>query len=99
MEVVAYPSYYEGFGLPVLEAMTLGTPVVTSNVSSLPEVAGNAALTIDPNEPIELAGAIYKVIGDKLLRQELIEKGKQQAQQFSWQKTAQKTIAAYKALV
>ncbi len=97
-DVFAYPSYYEGFGLPVLEAMTLGTPVVTSNVSSLPEVAGNAALTIDPNQPIQLAEAIYKVINDNLLRQELIEKGKHQAQQFSWQKTARQTIAAYKAL-
>ncbi len=60
--------------------MTLGTPVVTSNVSSLPEVAGNVDLTIDPNQPIQLAEAICKVISDQLLHQELIEKGKQQDQ-------------------
>ncbi|MDJ0743661.1 MAG: glycosyltransferase family 1 protein [Xenococcaceae cyanobacterium MO_167.B27] len=98
-DVFAYPSRYEGFGLPVLEAMTLGTPVVTSYVSSLPEVAGDAALTIDPNEPLQLAEAIYQVISSTQLNQELILKGKQRAQQFSWQKTAQKTVAAYKALL
>ena len=94
-DVFVYPSYYEGFGLPVLEAMTLGTPVVTANTSSLPEVAGDAALLINPHEPIELAEAILNIISDTQLRHKLIQKGKQRAQMFSWQKTARETIKAY----
>jgi len=98
-DVFVYPSHYEGFGLPVLEAMTLGAPVVTSNTSSLPEVAGDAALLIDPNDPIHLANAILKVISDSQLRNELIQKGKARAKLFSWDKTAQETLNAYKSLL
>ena len=97
--VFVYPSHYEGFGLPVLEAMTLGAPVVTSNTSSLPEVAGDAALLIDPNDPIHLANAVLKVISDSQLRNELIQKGKARAKLFSWDKTAQETLNAYKSLL
>ncbi|BCL35880.1 glycosyltransferase family 4 protein [Nostoc sp. MS1] len=96
--VFVYPSYYEGFGLPVLEAMTLGAPVVTSNTSSIPEVAGDAALLIDPNDPIQLADAILKVISDSQLRQDLIIKGKERAKLFSWERTAKETLNAYKSL-
>ncbi|WP_424098423.1 glycosyltransferase family 4 protein [Moorena producens] len=98
-DVFVYPSYYEGFGLPVLEAMTLGAPVVTSNTSSLPEVAGDAAILIDPNQPIELADAIVKVTSNSSLREELIRKGKERAMLFSWERTARETLAAYTSLV
>ncbi|MEQ9552837.1 MAG: glycosyltransferase family 1 protein [Coleofasciculus sp. G3-WIS-01] len=98
-DVFAYPSHYEGFGLPVLEAMTLGAPVVTSNTSSLPEVAGDAALLIDPNDPTQLADAILKIISDTQLCQDLIQKGKERAKLFSWEKTAKETLNAYKSLL
>lgn len=75
-DVFVYPSYYEGFGLPVLEAMTLGAPVVTSNTSSLPEVVGDAALLIEPHDSTSLAEAILQVISDSQLRNQLIDKGK-----------------------
>ncbi|NEP15711.1 MAG: glycosyltransferase family 4 protein, partial [Leptolyngbya sp. SIO4C1] len=97
--VLAYPSYYEGFGLPVLESMIFETPVVTSNTSSLPEVAGEAALLINPNDFEELAEAILKVLTEDGLRQCLIKKGKDQAQKFSWQATARKTLAAYHSIM
>ena len=98
-DVFVYPSHYEGFGLPVLEAMTLGTPVVTSNTSSIPEVAGDAAILIDPNDYIQLAEAILKVVSDRQLRQELIKKGKERAKLFSWERTAKKTLNAYRTLL
>ncbi|MBA2748397.1 MAG: glycosyltransferase, partial [Tatlockia sp.] len=93
-----YPSYYEGFGLPVLEAMTLGAPVVTSNTSSLPEVAGDAAILVDPKDVISLAEAILRVVSDRNLRNELIIKGKAQAKLYSWERTAKETLNAYKTI-
>ncbi|MCP2727786.1 glycosyltransferase family 4 protein [Limnofasciculus baicalensis] len=98
-DVFVYPSHYEGFGLPVLEAMTLGAPVITSNTSSLPEVTGDAALLINPDDQMHLAEAILKVISDSQLRQQLIEKGKERAKLFSWERTAKETIKAYKSLL
>nr|WP_292740332.1 glycosyltransferase family 1 protein [Nostoc sp. JL31] len=98
-DVFVYPSHYEGFGLPVLEAMTLGTAVVTSNTSSIPEVTGDAAILIDPNDPIQLAEAILKVISDSQLRQDLIEKGKAKAKLFSWERTAKETLKAYRSII
>jgi glycosyltransferase involved in cell wall biosynthesis len=98
-DVFVYPSHYEGFGLPVLEAMTLGTPVVTSNTSSIPEVAGDAAILIDPNDSMQLAEAILKVISDRQLRQELIKKGKERAKLFSWERTAKETLNAYRTIL
>ncbi|MEO1427510.1 MAG: glycosyltransferase family 1 protein [Cyanobacteria bacterium J06633_8] len=98
-DAFVYPSHYEGFGLPVLEAMTLGTPVVTSNNSSLPEVAGDAALLINPDEPMQLAEAILKLISDSQLRQEFVEKGKERAKMFSWERTAVETLKAYRSIV
>ncbi|YAI81845.1 MAG: glycosyltransferase family 4 protein [cyanobacterium endosymbiont of Rhopalodia sterrenbergii] len=97
-EAFIYPSFYEGFGLPVLEAMTLGSPVITSNTSSLPEIAGDAALLINPNDFLELAEAILKVISDSQLRKELTKKGKERAKLFSWEKTAQETLKAYQLI-
>lgn len=82
------PSQYEGFGLPVLEAMACGTPVVTSTVTSLPEVAGSATLLVDPNESDEIAGAIRRVVSDSSLRERMRTLGIEQAKKFSWDKTA-----------
>ncbi len=96
-DVFAYPARYEGFGLPVLEAMACGTPVVTSNVSSLPEVAGDAGLLVSPDDPAALAGAIRGVIANHSLATDLSRRGRQRASLFSWSATAQLTVGAYRA--
>lgn len=90
-----YPSLFEGFGLPPLEAMACGTPVVTSGVSSLPEVTGGAALLIDPNDEQSLASALVKIVSDDLLRAQLREKGIAQAKKFTWRDAAEKTLRLY----
>lgn len=94
-DLFVYPSLYEGFGLPVLEAMACGTPVVTSNCTSIPEVTGDAALLIDPYSVDELAKAIDRVLCDELLRANLKKKSLARAQVFSWRKTAILTWAVY----
>jgi glycosyltransferase involved in cell wall biosynthesis len=91
-----YPSLYEGFGLPVLEAMTCGAPVITSNVSSLPEVGGDAALYINPNSVAELAGAMEKLLDDEILRAQMKQKGFTRAEMFSWEKAARETLELYR---
>ncbi|MFM7437106.1 MAG: glycosyltransferase family 4 protein [Snowella sp.] len=98
-EAFIYPSFYEGFGLPVLEAMTLGAPVITSNSSSLPEITSDSALLINPNDPMELAEAMVSLIGDRVLRDNLIFKGKEQSSKFSWKKTAQATLKVYRSVI
>jgi glycosyltransferase involved in cell wall biosynthesis len=98
-DIFVYPSHYEGFGLPVLEAMTLGAPVVTANTSSLPEVAGDAAILIEPHDMTQLAEAILQVINDSQLRQELINKGRERAKLFSWERTAKETLKAYRSIL
>jgi glycosyltransferase involved in cell wall biosynthesis len=90
-----YPSLFEGFGLPPLEAMACGTPVVTSAVSSLPEVTGGAALLIDPNDEQSLASAMVEIVSDDLLRAQLREKGIAQAKKFTWRDAAEKTLRLY----
>ena len=92
-----YPSFYEGFGLPPLEAMQCGVPVITSNNSSLPEVVGDAAIMIDPNNQLALKDAMYKLYSDEELRQQLSEKGIERSKLFSWKKCADQTVAAYKS--
>jgi glycosyltransferase involved in cell wall biosynthesis len=87
------PSLYEGFGLPVLEAMKHGCPVITSNSSSLPEAGGDAALYVDPEDVDDIAAKIAKLVSDRSLRDELIEKGKKQVTKFSWDKAARETLA------
>ncbi|MDD3102365.1 MAG: glycosyltransferase family 1 protein [Patescibacteria group bacterium] len=89
-----YPSLYEGFGLPILEAMACGTPTVTSNISSLPEAAGEAAILVDPCNIDDITRDLSKILTDENLRQDLREKGLKQAQKFSWQKTAQEVLKA-----
>jgi glycosyltransferase involved in cell wall biosynthesis len=94
--VFAFPSYYEGFGLPILEAMACGTPVVTSNAASLPELAGAAAFQIDPHDPRRLGAAIIALCVQENLHAEMCAKGLAQAAQFTWEKTASETLAAYR---
>lgn len=89
--VFVLPSFSEGFGMPILEAMSCGAPVITSNTSSLPEVAGDAALLVDPNNPKEITKAMAQVLTNDTLRTDLIQKGKARAKQFSWDETARKT--------
>lgn len=86
------PSLYEGFGLPILEAMKYGCPVLTSNVSSLPEAGGDAAIYFDPNNTDDIAQKLEKVITDPNLREEMVKKGKIQVKKFSWEKTARETL-------
>jgi len=93
--VFVFPSLYEGFGLPPLEAMASGTPVVTSNVSSLPEVAGDAAVLVDPYDPRAIADGIYRVLTDEQLRRDLRRKGVAQAGMFSWEQSVRRVRAIY----
>jgi len=98
---VAYvlPSLYEGFGLPVLEAYQNDCPVITSNVSSLPEAAGDGALLIDPEKTEEITKAMKKLLDDPKLRKKLVENGKEQLKKFSWEKTAKETLHVLEDMV
>ncbi len=94
-DLFVYPSLYEGFGLPPLEAMACGTPVISSNVSSLPEIVGEAGILVDPNSIDDIAAAMINVLEDSSLRDKLVQKGKQRAKLFSWEQTARETLEAY----
>lgn len=98
-DFVVYPSLYEGFGLPVLEAMASGTPVITSNISSLPEVAGDAALLVDPLSDAELCSAMLKLAGDEALCAAMRDLGRKQAAGFSWQQTVDATVRVYEQVI
>ncbi len=97
-QVLVHPALYEGFGLTPLEAMACGTPVIVSNVSSLPEVVGDAGLLVDPKDAEGFAVAMWRVLRDPALRQELRQKGLCRARKFSWEKTARETLALYHRL-
>lgn len=93
--VFAYPSLYEGFGLPILEAMAAGTPVITSNVSSLPEVAGGAALLVDPHSVDALRETLERLLRSPGLRAELSRLGREREAEFTWRRTAERTLSVY----
>lgn len=97
--VMVYPSLFEGFGLPVLEALACGAPTVTSSTSSMPEVAGDAALLVDPTDVDEIANAIERLLADASLRDRLRAAGPRQAARFSWDRCAQQTESVYRAVL
>jgi glycosyltransferase involved in cell wall biosynthesis len=94
-----YPSEYEGFGLPPLEALACGTPVVASNSSSLPEVVGDAAVLVDPTRSSAIADGIQRVLEDKPLRERLAEAGPEQSKAFTWRRMAEETLAVYRLVM
>ncbi|WP_298199960.1 glycosyltransferase family 1 protein [Desulfosporosinus sp.] len=96
--VFLYPSLYEGFGIPPLEAMACGVPVITSNTTSIPEIVGDAALLINPQNGEELKEALLTILNDKNLRYVLISRGFEQVKKFSWQKMAEKTLEVYNSV-
>jgi len=98
-EVFLYPSLRESFGIPMLEAMACGVPVITSNTSSMPEVAGTAAYIIDPFKPEEITKAIVDILNDALLRHSLIEKGFTQAAKFTWKSMAEQVLELYSSII
>ncbi|MFZ0960528.1 MAG: glycosyltransferase family 1 protein [Terriglobia bacterium] len=93
--VFLFPSLEEGFGIPVLEAMANGLPVVTSNVSSMPEVGGEAALYVDPHDPTDIARKVVQAVEESPLRKTLVQKGLTRAAEFTWRRTAEATLAVY----
>jgi len=98
-EVFIYPSFYEGFGLPVLEAMNCATPVISSCISSLPEITGDAAVLVEPDSIESINSALLKTLGDKLLLKELSAKSFEQSKKFSWEKVSKLTLETYAEVV
>jgi glycosyltransferase involved in cell wall biosynthesis len=97
--VFVYPSYYEGFGLPILEAMACGTPVIASSRSALPEVGGDAALYADPHSEGDFLAQVVRVLTEEMLRKDLIAKGFKRAREFSWRRTAEATLDVYRSVI
>jgi glycosyltransferase involved in cell wall biosynthesis len=93
-DVFAYPSVYEGFGLPCLEAMACACPVVSSDCTSIPEVVGDAGILVDPSRVDQLGDAIYRVLSDRGLRAEFVKRGLEKAKEFSWESAAVKMLGA-----
>ena len=98
-KVFVFPSLYEGFGLPPLEAMAHGTPVVASNTSALPEVVGNAALLVNPENVFEISRALHRMLTDQALRDRMKAAGIEQAKKFSWETSVRRMIAVYEEVV
>jgi glycosyltransferase involved in cell wall biosynthesis len=98
-EVFLYPSLRESFGIPILEAMACGTPVITSNTSAMPEVAGEGAILVDPNEPEQIANELLQLLEDGARRKGAVDYGIKRASQFSWRKTAEEIIQVYHSLM
>jgi glycosyltransferase involved in cell wall biosynthesis len=96
---VVFPSFFEGFGLPPLEAMACGTPVIVSNRSSLPEVVHDAAIAVDPYRPEEIAEAVLSVLTDRALREHQRERGMLRAEEFSWERAARRTFDVFQKVL
>jgi len=94
-----YPSLYEGFGMPLLEAMASGVPIVASGTSSIPEVVGDAGILVDPLSISEMSQAILKLLNDNSLRSSFREKGIQRAKQFTWERAARETLRIYQEII
>lgn len=99
VDLFVYPCLYAGFGIPPLEAMACGTPVITSNLTSLPEVVGNAGIMINPYNKEQMVEAMFKVLTNEELKKDLIVKGLQRAKMFSWEKAAEQTLDIYRRIV
>jgi glycosyltransferase involved in cell wall biosynthesis len=97
-EALVLPSLYEGFGLPPLEAMACGTPVVVSNAGALPEIVGDAGMLVRPDDPHDIAQGLGWVLGNASFRQALIERGLSRAATFSWDRAARETVAVYESV-
>jgi glycosyltransferase involved in cell wall biosynthesis len=97
-DVLVHPSLYEGFGLPPLEAMACGTPIVSSNRSSLPEVVGDAGILVEPTDVRAIADAMERVLTDGVLRERMAARGLERAKLFPWRKTAEETLRLYTEL-
>lgn len=98
-DIFLFTTNFEGFGMPIVEAFACGTPVVTSNVSSMPEIAGNAAMIVDPHKPLEIASALSKLISNESLKKSYILKGRVRSGLFSWEKAARETLAVLEKTV
>lgn len=98
-DAFVYPSLYEGFGLPPLEAMSCKAPVITSNITSIPEVTGDASILINPYDDVQLENALVKLLNDKTLQNDLSKRGYEKSRNFTWEKTAQKTLNAYESII
>ncbi len=96
--VLLFPSLHEGFGMPILEAMACGCPVITSNLSAMPEVAGDAGILVDPLSTAEIGSALEKVLSNESFRSDLVKRGYERVKLFSWEKTAQKTLGVLESL-
>jgi len=97
--VALYPSLYEGFGLPALEALASGVPLITSNTSSLPEVVGDAAIIVNPESEEEIAESIRGLLSNEDLRRDLTDRGRKRASQFTWDRAAHEVLELYEQLV
>jgi glycosyltransferase involved in cell wall biosynthesis len=97
-DVFVYPSLYEGFGIPPLEAMACGTPVIVSNTSSLPEVVGDAGVQVNPYSPAQIADAIYQITSEDAIRQAMRKDSLEQAKKFSWEKTAEDCVSLFERM-
>jgi glycosyltransferase involved in cell wall biosynthesis len=98
-DVFVYPSFYEGFGMPVVEAMACGTPVIATNVASLPEIAGNACILVNPDSVESLAEGIYSCLTSPSLMESLSQAGLRRSKEFTWENSARKTLKVFEEVV